>query len=139
MKTVLLAIASMTLGTVLGFLVCRATARRLRRTTHGQRTAQKARDAPRKMGVMDKVLIFEAVILIAYTAADLAVFWHTGAEPYTLTGCVFGVCGLENGVMGWIKTNKDKAAEAARTSGNGQKADQEEPPTERAEPSDVGI
>ena len=139
MKTVLLAIASMTLGTVLGFLVCRATARRLRRTTHGQRTAQKARDAPRKMGVMDKVLIFEAVILIAYTVADLAVFWHTGAEPYTLTGCVFGVCGLENGVMGWIKTNKDKAAEAARTSGNGQKADQEEPPTERAEPSDVGI
>ena len=88
---------------------------------------------------MDKVLIFEAVILIAYTVADLAVFWHTGAEPYTLTGCVFGVCGLENGVMGWIKTNKDKAAEAARTSGNGQKADQEEPPTERAEPSDVGI
>ena len=54
------------------------------------------------MGVMDKVLIFEAVILIAYTVADLAVFWHTGAEPYTLTGCVFGVCGLENGVMGWI-------------------------------------
>ena len=35
------------------------------------------------MGVMDKVLIFEAVILIAYTVADLAVFWHTGAEPYT--------------------------------------------------------
>lgn len=139
MKTVLLAIASMTLGTVLGFLVCRATARRLRRTTHGQRTAQKARDAPRKMGVMDKVLIFEAVILIAYTVADLAVFWHTGAEPYTLTGCVFGVCGLENGVMGWIKTNKDKAAEAARTSGSGHKATPEEPPTDRPEPPDVGI
>ena len=46
MKTMLLAVASMTLGTVLGFLVCGATARRLRRTTHGQRTAQKARDAP---------------------------------------------------------------------------------------------
>ena len=138
MKTMFLAIASMTLGTVLGFLVCGATARRLRRNTRGQRTAPKARDTP-KMGVRDKVLIFEAVILIAYTVADLAVFWHTGAEPYTLTGCVFGVCGLENGVMGWIKTNKDKAAEAARTSGNGQKADQEEPPTERAEPSDVGI
>ena len=67
MKTMLLAIASMTLGTVLGFLVCRATARRLRRTTHGQRTAQKARDAPKKMGVMDKVLVLEGVILVAYT------------------------------------------------------------------------
>lgn len=74
MKTMLLAIASMTLGTVLGFLVCGATARRLRRTTHGQRTAQKARDAPKKMGVMDKVLVLEGVILVAYTVAALAVF-----------------------------------------------------------------
>lgn len=138
MKTMFLAIASMTLGTVLGFLVCGATARRLRRNTRGQRTAPKARDTP-KMGVMDKVLVLEGVILVAYTVAALAVFWHTGGEPSTLTACVFGVCGLENGVMGWIKTNKDRAAEAARTSGNGQKADQEEPPTERAEPSDVGI
>ena len=133
-----LAIASMTLGTVLGFLVCGATARRLRRNTRGQRTAPKARDTP-KMGVMDKVLVLEGVILVAYTVAALAVFWHTGGEPSTLTACVFGVCGLENGVMGWIKTNKDRAAEAARTSRNGQKDTQEEPPTEREEPSDVGI
>ena len=138
MKTMFLAIASMTLGTVLGFLVCGATARRLRRNTRGQRTAPKARDTP-KMGVMDKVLVLEGVILVAYTVAALAVFWHTGGEPSTLTACVFGVCGLENGVMGWIKTNKDRAAEAARTSSNGQKATQEEPPTEREEPSDVGI
>ena len=41
-------------------------------------------------------------------AADLAVFWHTGNEPATLTACVFGVCGFENGVMGWIKTTKEK-------------------------------
>lgn len=139
MKTMLLAVASMTLGTVLGFLVCEATARRLRRNTRGQRTAPKARDTPKKMGVMDKVLILEGVILVAYTAADLVVFWHTGNEPDTLTACVFGVCGFENGVMGWIKTNKDKAAEAARTSGSGHKATPEEPPTDRPEPPDVGI
>ena len=128
----------MVLGTALGFLICSATVRHLRQRVRTLRRQTKT-GPPKKMGVMDKVLIFEAVILIAYTVADLAVFWHTGAEPYTLTGCVFGVCGLENGVMGWIKTNKDKAAEAARTSGNGQKAAQEEPPTEREEPSDVGI
>lgn len=138
MKTMFLAIASMTLGTVLGFLVCGATARRLRRNTRGQRTAPKARDTP-KMGVMDKVLVLEGVILVAYTVAALAVFWHTGGEPSTLTACVFGVCGLENGVMGWIKTNKDRAAEAARTSRNGQKAAPVEPPTEREEPPDAGI
>ena len=129
MKTMFLAIASMTLGTVLGFLVCGATARRLHRNTHGQRTALKARDDPKKMGV----------ILVAYTVAALAVFWHTGGEPSTLTACVFGVCGLENGVMGWIKTNKDKAAEAARTSGSGYRPAPEEPPTDRTEPPDVGI
>ena len=74
MKTMFLAIASMALGTVLGFLVCGATARRLRRNTHSQRTAPKARDAPKKMGVMDKVLVLEGVILVAYTVAALAVF-----------------------------------------------------------------
>ena len=139
MKTMLLAIASMTLGTVLGFLVCRATARRLRRTTHGQRTAQKARDAPKKMGTMDRILVLEAVFLVAYTVADLVVFWHTGSEPATLTGCVFGVCGLENGVMGWIKTNKDKAAEAAGTSGSGTQPPPEEPPAGTGEPPDAGL
>lgn len=138
MKTMFLAIASMTLGTVLGFLVCGATARRLRRNTRGQRTAPKARDTP-KMGVMDKVLVLEGVILVAYTVAALAVFWHTGGEPSTLTACVFGVCGLENGVMGWIKTNKDRAAEAARTSGSGHQTAPEEPPTDRPEPPDAGI
>ena len=92
-----------------------------------------------KISSMDKVLVLEAILLISYTVADLIVFWHTGAEPYTLTGCVFAVCGLENGVMGWIKTNKDKAAEAARASGSGRRADPVEPPTEREEPPDVGI
>ena len=92
------------------------------------------------MGTMDKVLILEAVVLILYTAADLVVFWHTGNEPATLTACVFGVCGFENGVMGWIKTTKEKqAAEAARTSGSGRGAAPVEPPTEREEPPDVGL
>ena len=91
------------------------------------------------MGTMDKVLVLEAVILVAYTCAALAVFWHTGNEPATLTGCVFGVCGLENGVMGWIKTNKDKTASTNKTSGSGEAAAPVEPPTDREEPPDVGM
>ena len=107
----------------------------------GSRTAARrvAETEKKKMGTMDKVLVLEGMILVAYTVAALAVFWHTGGEPSTLTACVFGVCGLENGVMGWIKTNKDKAAEATRTSGNGHKAGPEEPPADRPEPPDVGI
>lgn len=138
MKTILVAAVCMAAGTVLGYLIAAATIRHLRRRLRSMRAAAKA-EQPAKMGVMDKVLIFEAVVLIAYTVADLVVFWHTGAEPYTLTGCVFGVCGLENGVMGWIKTNKDKAAKAAETSGSGQRVAPVEPPTEREEPPDVGL
>ena len=137
MKRLLIAAAAMAVGAAVGFFFCWATTR-LAGGNHAA-AARLAAVQKKKMGTMDKVLILEGVILVAYTAADLAVFWHTGNEPATLTACVFGVCGLENGVMGWIKTNKDKAAEAARTSGNGQKADQEEPPTEREEPPDAGI
>ena len=115
MKTLLIAAAAMAGGAALGFFLCWAA----HRLTRGNYTPARRMAAAkkRKMGTMDKVLVLEAVVLILYTVADLVVFWHTGAEPYTLTGCVFAVCGLENGVMGWIKTNKDKAAEAARTSG----------------------
>ena len=91
------------------------------------------------MGTMDRILVLEAVFLVAYTVADLVVFWHTGSEPATLTGCVFGVCGLENGVMGWIKTNKDKAAEAVGTSGSGTQPHPEEPPAGTGEPPDAGL
>lgn len=136
MKTLLIAAAAMTGGAALGFFLCWAASR----LNMGSRTAARrvAETEKKKMGTMDKVLILEGVILVAYTAADLAVFWHTGNEPATLTACVFGVCGFENGVMGWIKTTKEKQA-AARTSGSGQKAAPVEPPTEREEPPDAGI
>lgn len=135
-RTMAVAALAMAAGTALGFLLCRFLAPRLYRARRLQRDGGGQR---KKVGVMDKVLILEAVTLVAYTVADLAVFWHTGGEPSTLTACVFGVCGLENGVMGWIKTNKDKAAEAAKTSGSGHQAAPMDPPTEREEPPDVGL
>lgn len=137
MKTVFIAAGAMIGGAALAFTLCWVAAR----MTGGNRAeaARLAKAAEKKMGTMDKVLVLEAILLISYTVADLIVFWHTGAEPYTLTGCVFAVCGLENGVMGWIKTNKDKAAEAARANGSGRRAGPVEPPTEREEPPDVGI
>lgn len=136
MKTVFIAAGAMIGGAALAFTLCWVAAR----MTGGNRAeaARLAKAAEKKMGTMDKVLVLEAILLISYTVADLIVFWHTGAEPYTLTGCVFAVCGFENGVMGWIKTTKEKQA-AARTSGSGQKAAPVEPPTEREEPPDAGI
>lgn len=135
-KTVIAAVVAWAVGAALGYLLARAALRRLRHKVRDLR--RQLRGKKGKMGVMDKILILEAVVLVAYTVADMIVFWHVGAEPTTLTACVFGVCGLENGVMGWIKTNKDTAAEAARMSGSGQQAAPVEPPTEREEPPDVG-
>ena len=107
MKTVFIAAGAMIGGAALAFTLC-WVATRLAGGNHAA-AARLATAAKKKMGTMDKVLILEGVILVAYTAADLAVFWHTGNEPATLTACVFGVCGFENGVMGWIKTTKEKA------------------------------
>lgn len=133
-KIAAVAVVAMLCGTVLGFAVCNAAMKRLRRRVK-KLQAQIRGEKPKKMGVMDKVLVLEAIVLILYTVAVLVIFWHTGAEPATLTGCVFGVCGLENGVMGWIKTNKDKLnAEPGEPGapGDGATPDQEEPP-------DVGL
>lgn len=72
------------------------------------RRRKKSGERKKRLGVMDRVLIIEIVVLLVYTVADMIVFWHTGSEPTTLTACIFAAAGLENGVLGWIKTNKDK-------------------------------
>lgn len=131
MKIVIVAVAAWILGAALGFVLCHVTISYLRRRIKDLKLELRGKRG--KMGTMDKILIFEAVVLIAYTVADMVIFWHVGAEPTTLTACVFGVCGLENGVMGWIKTNKDKVNEP---SGSGR--DGGEPTASRAEPPDVG-
>ena len=72
MKTLLIAAAAMTGGAALGFFLCWAASH----LNMGSRTAARrvAETEKKKMGTMDKVLILEGVILVAYTAADLAVF-----------------------------------------------------------------
>ena len=137
MKTFIVAAAAWAAGALLGYCAARWAYRRLRKRLRALREEQKP--AKVKLGTMDKILVLEAVFLVSYTVADLVVFWHTGSEPATLTGCVFGVCGLENGVMGWIKTNKDKAADAAGTSESGAQPPPEEPPAGTGEPPDAGL
>lgn len=137
MKIFIVAAAAWAAGALLGYCAARWAYCRLRKRLRALREEQK--QAKAKLGTMDKILVLEAVFLVSYTVADLVVFWHTGSEPATLTGCVFGVCGLENGVMGWIKTNKDKAAEAVGTSGSGTQPPPEEPPAGTGEPPDAGL
>ena len=57
--------------------------------------------ARKKLKTMD-------VLLVAFTLKMILVFEQTGAIPDTLCTCVFAALGGECGVMGWIKTTKDK-------------------------------
>lgn len=94
MKVFIVAAAAWAAGALLGYFMARLAYKHLRKRL---RTLRQERKPPKKkMGTMDRILVLEAVFLVAYTVADLVVFWHTGSEPATLTGCVFGVCGLEN-------------------------------------------
>ena len=102
----LIAAAAMAGGALLGFSLCWA-ATRLAGGNHAA-AARLATTAKKKMGTMDKEQNMKGVNIVQNPTADLAEFWHTGNEPATLTACVFGVCGFENGVMGWIKTTKEK-------------------------------
>lgn len=71
-------------------------------------TGNHSKNNAKKIGVMDFILIFVAVALIAFTLSMIYVFIRQGSIPDTLCTCVFAVLGGECGVMGWIKTNKDK-------------------------------
>lgn len=57
---------------------------------------------------MNLILIIVGIFLLLFTVTILIIFCATGMEPSTLVGCVFGACGLEGGIMGWIKTTKEK-------------------------------
>ena len=104
-----------------------------------KRRRRKRPSQKKSPGVMNIVLIIVGVSLFAFTISMIQVFKEYGAVPDTLVTCVFAALGGECGIMGWIKTSKEKAAEAAKTNGSGPRAAPMDPPTEREEPPDVGL
>lgn len=61
-----------------------------------------------KIGTMDLILLVIGIFLALFTVAMTVIHCITGSTPDTLITCVFGICGIEGGVMGWIKTSKNK-------------------------------
>lgn len=61
-----------------------------------------------KLGTMDLILLVIGIFLALFTATMIVIHCITGSTPDTLITCVFGICGIEGGVMGWIKTSKNK-------------------------------
>lgn len=62
----------------------------------------------KKMGTMNLVLILVGCAALIFTAVMIWLYKTTGGIPDTLCTCVFGALGGECGVMGIIKSFKEK-------------------------------
>lgn len=72
------------------------------------------RKEPRKkksLGTMDIILIIVFAALIIFTVEMIKEFRLYGSIPDTLCTCVFACLGGECGIMGWIKTTKERKRE----------------------------
>lgn len=102
----LIAAAAMAGGALLGFSLCWARHKAGRRKPRSGRTAghhRKEENGDHGQGADPGGCDPGGL----YGGGPGRVLAHRN-EPATLTACVFGVCGFENGVMGWIKTTKEK-------------------------------
>lgn len=62
----------------------------------------------KKLGVMNFILILVGVSLLTFTIEMIHLYKETGSVPDTLITCVFACLGGECGIMGWIKTTKER-------------------------------
>lgn len=76
---------------------------------------KKKRSSKKKkgIGVMNIILIIVGVSLFSFTIAMIQVFREYGAIPDTLVTCVFAALAGECGIMGWIKTTKERKQDRA--------------------------
>lgn len=65
----------------------------------------------KKIRTMDIILFVIACFLLVFVGFLLWLYYQTGGIPDTLCTCVFAICGGECGVMGWIKTTKERQRE----------------------------
>ena len=64
-------------------------------------------------GLFSKIVLFLIFAYLFYfTERILDIFLATSQEPIVLIGAVFGILGLECGVMGWIKSTKIKKGDS---------------------------
>lgn len=80
----------------------------------GKRTQAKTKGRKKRMGTMDFILLIVFLCLTVFTIAMIVLFTVYGSVPDTLITCVFATLGGECGILGWIKTTKEKKQERRR-------------------------
>lgn len=70
---------------------------------------ENAKKSSRKsIGTMNIILIIVGIFLVLFTLKMISLFETYGMVPDTLINCVFVALAGECGIMGWIKTSKEK-------------------------------
>mgnify|MGYP007067536391 FL=1 len=77
----------------------------------GRRYAKIKKSSRKGPGVMNIILVIVGISLFLFTIAMIQLFKEYGAVPDTLITCVFAAIGGECGIMGWIKTSKERSQE----------------------------
>ncbi len=95
-------------GFLIGVLVAWLVSSIASRVRRKRLTAAQEKSVFARIGTMNLILIIVGVSLAWFTHRMITLYEVTGGIPDTLCQCVFAVLGGECGVMGWIKTNKDK-------------------------------
>ena len=74
----------------------------------GRRVNKKTKRKKKRIGTMDLILLLVFICLVIFTVTMIRLFLVYGSVPDTLVTCVFATLCGECGILGWIKTNKDK-------------------------------
>ena len=108
-KTIIYCIFSFVAGIAVFWLVLYLMYLRRSKTTAQKRIVVETKK--KKIKTMDVVLIVVGIALAVFTAEMVRIYRDFGTEPTTLETCVFAALGGECGIMGWIKTTKERAKE----------------------------
>lgn len=75
---------------------------------HTETESPTTKKAKKTLKTMNIILVILAIVVIAFTITMIMIFVKTGSTPDTLITCVFVATTGELGVMGWIKSTKEK-------------------------------
>ena len=135
LNIVLFCAAGFLLGIVISWLVSNI-ASRIRNRTARRRVEPQAASQKKGIKTMDLILAIIGVSLVWFTHRMLVLYEMTGGIPDTICQCVFALLGGECGVMGWIKTTKDKQQDRKWAEEDRQRMEREaQQPAQDFEPS----
>lgn len=73
-----------------------------------EKNEETTKSSRKMIGTMNLILIIVGLFLVLFTMKMIFLFETYGMVPDTLINCVFVALAGECGIMGWIKTSKEK-------------------------------